>query len=73
MIVLVEGNLLNDKVLTALLRIFTEAVKNTVDKEKKEKLQKGATLIKKLKESEETQRKLDEKDINELDTLLKDI
>ena len=70
---LVESNDMDSNTIDQLYNTLSTAVHNVVSWTQKEKLQKWVEFLEKLKTIEESNRKQDEKDLESLDTLLKNI
>jgi hypothetical protein len=71
--ILVEGNVLNDTTIDSLVDIFTKTIENINDEEAKEKLEKSKNVLEKIKKIEQEQHLNDEKSLQELDQMIKDI
>ena len=67
---LVQTNNISDEFIDMLVVMFKQAVHNTTDKLEKQKLEKGISFLTALKEQEHQSDIKDQKDIDELDSLL---
>ncbi|MFA6255595.1 MAG: hypothetical protein WC606_00290 [Candidatus Absconditabacterales bacterium] len=71
--ILVDGNALDDKAIDGLIDIFTKIANETKDRETQEKLQKSRNILEKLKKIEREQHLRDQKSLDELDKMIKEI
>ena len=71
--ILVEGNALDDATIDGLIDIFSKAIKGINDNETKQKLQRSKDVLEKLKAIEREQHLRDEKSLEELDEMIKEI
>jgi len=71
--ILVEGNVLDDKTIDSLVDILATTIDEINDGEAKEKLQKSKDIIEKIKHIEREQHLRDEKSLDELDAMIKEI
>lgn len=71
--ILMDGNALDDKTIDSLVDIFAKTIDESKDSEAKEKLQKSKDILEKIQKIEREQHLRDQKSLNELDTMIKDI
>ncbi|MEI6775188.1 MAG: hypothetical protein WCL18_10905 [bacterium] len=71
--ILVDGNALDDKTINSLVDIFAKTIDTLEDGEAKEKLQKSKNVIEKLQKIEQEQHLRDQKSLDELDEMIKEI
>jgi len=71
--ILVEGSVLDDKTIDSLVDILATTIDEINDGEAKEKLKKSKEIIEKIKHIEWEQHLRDEKSLDELDTMIKEI
>lgn len=71
--ILVEGNVLDDKTIDSLVDILATTIDEINDGEAREKLQKSKDVIEKIKHIEREQHARDEKSLEELDQMIKNI
>ena len=71
--ILVEWNALDDKTIDSLVAILDKTIDEIQDSETKEKLQKSKDILEKLKTIEREQHLRDQKSLDELDTMIKDM
>lgn len=67
---LIQTDNISDGFIDMLVEMFTQAVHNTTDKLEQAKLQKGISFLTALKEQEHQSDINDQKDIDELESLL---
>ena len=67
---LINTNAFNATIIDLLISTFKETIKTLDDATQKEKLQKATSFLEKVKEQEIRSRQQDQKDIDELETLL---
>ena len=70
---LVEGNILDDKTTNSLVDIFAKTIDEIEDGEAKEKLQKSKNILEQLQKIEQEQHLRDEKSLEGLDEMIKEI
>ena len=68
---LVEKNAFDDKVLDILVKILQYSIQKATSEIEKEKLEKANQVFQQIKQSEETQQKIDQKDIEKLEQMIK--
>jgi len=71
--ILVEGSVLDDKTIDSLVDILATTIDEINDGEAKEKLKKSKEIIEKIKHIEWEQHLRDEKSLDELDAMIKEI
>ncbi|EKD24902.1 MAG: hypothetical protein ACD_80C00145G0036 [uncultured bacterium (gcode 4)] len=71
--ILVEGNTLDDTTIDNLVDIFAKTIDEIQDSETKWKLQKSKDVLEKLKKIEREQHMRDEKWLDALDEMIKEI
>jgi len=67
LLVLVENGVLNDDAISSICDIFRNALNNTMDKVKKEKLQKSIWYLEKIRQMETEYTKDNENDLLDLE------
>lgn len=70
---LIQTNNISDEFIDMLVVLFKQAVHNTSDKLEQQKLEKGISFLTVLKKQEHLSDIKDQKDIDELDSLLASI
>lgn len=68
-----DGNALDDKTIDSLVDIFAKTIDELKDGEEKEKLQKSKNVLEKLQKIEREQHLRDQKSLDELDEMIKEI
>lgn len=71
--ILVEGNVLDTKTIDSLVDIMAKTIDEITDKTAKEKLEKSKNVIERIKHIEREQHLRDEKSLEELDQMIKNI
>jgi uncharacterized protein (UPF0147 family) len=71
--ILISGEALDDTAIDTLVSILTKTINEITDSEAKRKLQKSKDFLEKLKTIEQQSHLKDEKSIDMLDDMLKDI
>lgn len=71
--ILVDGNALDDNTIDSLIDIFAKTIDGLQDSEAKDKLQKSKEIIEKLKKIEREQYLKDQKSLDHLDDMIKEI
>ena len=71
--ILVNNNLMDEKILDVLINTFQGAIKTIKDKATKEKLEHASSFLKTLKEQESEEKIKDQKDIENLENILANI
>jgi hypothetical protein len=71
--ILVDGNALNNQSIDSLIDIFARMAEETKDNEIKGKLEKSKNVLEKLQRIEQEQHLRDEKSLDELDSMIKEI
>jgi hypothetical protein len=71
--ILVDGNALDDTTIDSLVDIFATTIKDINNKDAKEKIEKSKNVLEKIKNIEREQHLRDEKSLEELDQMIKDI
>lgn len=71
--ILVDGNALDNEAIDGLIDIFTKMSHETKDRETKEKLEKSKNILEQLKKIEREQHLRDEKSLEDLDEMIKEI
>ena len=71
--ILVEGNALDDTTIDSLVDIFAKTIDELQDSEAKTKLEKSKSALEQLKKIEREQHVRDEKSLDELDEMIKEI
>ena len=70
---LVQWNVMSDDLINILTDILTTAINEATNEWQKTKLKKWAEFLEKLKKVELEQRKKEEKELSQLDTMLENI
>jgi len=71
--ILVEGNVLDDATIDSIIDIFSKTIDEIKDGETKDKLQKSKNMLEQLKKIEREQHLKDQKSLDELDNMIKNI
>ncbi len=71
--ILIDGNALDDTSIDNLVNILAKAIKEIEDNETKEKLQKSKNVLERIQKIEREQHNRDEKSLDELNNMIKDI
>lgn len=71
--ILVQGNALDEESIESLIAIFNSMIEETQDKETKEKFQKSKNILEKLQKIERDQHIKDQKELDNLDAMIKDL
>ncbi len=71
--ILVNGNALDDKTIDSLVDIFAKTINEIQNSETKQKLQKSKEVLEQLKKIEREQHIRDQKSLDDLDAMIKDI
>jgi len=71
--ILVDGNALDDTTIDSIVDIFAKTINELQDSEAKTKLQKSKDILEKLKTIEREQHLHDQKSLDTLDEMIKEI
>jgi hypothetical protein len=71
--ILVDGNVLDDKTMDSLIDIFAKTIDEIQDGEAKEKIKKSKNILEKIQKIEREQHLRDQKSLDELDELIKEM
>jgi len=71
--ILVDGNALDDATIDSLVDIFAKTIDELQDSEAKEKLQKSKKVLEQLQKIEREQHARDQKSLDQLDEMIKEI
>ncbi len=71
--ILVDGNALDDNTIDNLVDILSKTIDEIKDGEEKEKIQKSKNVLEKLQKIEREQHLRDQKSLDELDEMIKEI
>ncbi len=70
---MIEKSLLSPEIIDGLQHIFAKTIATINDATQQQKLEKWLDILSKLKEKEQSQQELDQKDVETLDSLLQNI
>lgn len=70
---MIEKSLLSPEIIDGLQHIFAKTIATINDAAQQQKLEKWLDILSKLKEKEQSQQDLDQKDLETLDSLLQNI
>lgn len=71
--ILIDGNALDDTTIDSLVDIFAKTIDGLQDSEAKEKLQKSKKVLEQLQKIEREQHVRDQKSLDDLDNMIKEI